>query len=227
MPETTAIAEISRLLNIAIDDLEMAARANRMNHFVAKLLGATANSLGHLAIAKRVDFLLGKLSAEDIFRGAITNIDWRKLDCNELDRLRAIQPEDEFAASHPMYDRDSPVPELQKCAQHSPHLHFCLQGEIHRALMVAKSELDYEEIANTLAALGKFDDAISMIDSSPVSPERRRNVRFVVLVEKCRRLVPGFAEEIARFNPRDYDLLHVALALAGRRPWEIYPYPDY
>ncbi|MGE3641368.1 MAG: hypothetical protein AB7G28_22650 [Pirellulales bacterium] len=227
MGEKIAGTEISRLLNIAIDDLEMAASAHRMNHFVAKLLGAIANSLGHQAIAKRVESLLGELTAEDFFRGAITNIDWRNLGSGELDRLRSIQPANEFDACHPAYDRDSPVPELQRYSQQSPHVRFCLQGEIDQALAAAKTELDYEEIADTLAALGRFDDAITTIDSSPISLERRREVRSIVLMEKCRRLVPGFAEEIARLNPRDYDLLHVVLALAGRRPWETYPYPDY
>jgi hypothetical protein len=227
MTEAIASAEIERLLISATSDLEMAARAERMNHFVAKFLGSIANLLGDQEIVKRVERLLGNLTAEDIFRGAITNIDWRNLDSKELDRLRAIESADSFGAKHPIYDRASPVPELQQFSQHSPHLLFCLQGQIDRALAAVKSDLDYEEIADTLAALGKFDDAICLIDSLPVSLARQRGVQFVVLVEKCRRLVPGFADEIARFNPLDFDRLHIVLALAARRPWPAYPYPDF
>jgi hypothetical protein len=106
-------------------------------------------------------------------------------------------------------------------------LQLCLRGDTAAAIAAAKNDLDYEEIADTLAALGRFDEAINLIDSLPVSHDRRDGVRVVVLIEKCRRLVPGFAGEIDRFNPVDFDRLHVILALAARRPWQIYPYPDY
>jgi hypothetical protein len=227
MSRDNAKAEIDRLMIAAIDDLEAAAAANRMNHFVAKLLGSVANLLGHRDVLKRVELLLAKLTAADLFRGGITNSDWHKLDSRELDRLRRVEPAETFGADHPIYDRAFPVPDLQKYSQDPTHLQLCLQGNTAGALAAVKSDLDYEEIADTLAALGRFDEAVNLIDSVPVSRDRRHGVRVVVLIEKCRRLVPGFADEVARFNPVDFNRLYVILALTARRPWPIYPYPDY
>lgn len=227
MIHNNAETEIDRLMLAAIDDLDAAATANKANHFVAKLLGAVANLLGYRDILKRVKAHLAELSAADLFEGAITNIDWHNLNADELERLRRIEPAAEFDASHPVYNRDAPVPDLERFAQRSLHLTLCLQGDVAGAIAVAKSDLDYEEIADTLAALGKFDEAIALIDSQPVSVERQRGVQCVVLVEKCRRLAPTFADEVARFDPKNFDRLHIVLALAQRRPWMGYPYPDY
>jgi hypothetical protein len=220
-------AEIDRLMIAAINDLEAAAAANRMNHYLAKLLGSIANLLGHQEILKPVESLLAKLTAADLFGAAITIIDWQNLDSRQLNRLRSVEPADTFGAAHPVYDRASPVPDLQKYSLDFPHMQLCLQGNTAAAVAVAQTDAAYEEIANTLAALGRFDEAVNLIDSLPVSRERRRGVSVVVLIEKCRRLVPGFAGEIDRFNPLDFDRLHVILALAARRPWQIYPYSDY
>ena len=86
-------AEIDRLMLAAIFDVEAATTANRMNYFVAKLLGSIANLLGHQEILKRTKSLLAhQLTAADLFRGAFTNIDWRTLtpessiDCEALNR---------------------------------------------------------------------------------------------------------------------------------------------
>jgi hypothetical protein len=222
-PETV----IDRLMLAAIDNLEATAATNRMNHLVAKQLGAVANLFGYPDIVKRVEVCLAKLSVADFFRGAITNIDWQNLGPDELDRLRRIEPAVKFSDDHPIYERNAPVPDLERFAQSSPHLKLCLQGDVTGALSTAKCELDFEEIADTLAALGRFDEAIALIDSQLVSNGRKLGVRFVVLLEKCRRLVPTYADEIAKCDPQDFGRLQIVLALAGRRPWVGYPYPDY
>ena len=219
--------EIDKLMRAAIDDLEVAAAAHTMNHFEAKLLGAVSDLLGYADILKRVETQLAKLSAADLFENAITNVDWHNLSADELDRLRSIEPAAKFAADHPVLDRNAPDPNFERFAQESPHLKLCLQGDIGGAIGVVKSDLDYEEIACTLAALGKFDEAVALIDSLPVPDYRRRGVRFVVLIEKCRRLFPTFPSEINSFAPKGFDRLHTVLALAQRRPWSIYPYPDW
>lgn len=227
MTQTSAEKEIDRLMLAAIDELEAAAAASKMNHFVAELLGAVANLLGYREIVRRVETLLAKLTIADFFKGAITNIDLHKLDADALERFRRITPAAKFDAEHPVYDRDAPVPDLERFSQGSPHLALCLKGDIAGALAAAQCELDYEEIADTLAALGRFDEAIALIDSQLVSDGRKHRVRIFVLFEKCRRLTPSFVDEIAKYGPKDFDRLYIVLALAQRRPWEGYPYPDY
>ena len=227
MLEDTARTESERLISAAIDELGTSARNKSMNHFVAKHLGAVANLLGHREIVTRVQQLLDNLSLGDFFVAAITNIDWRTLNADDLARLRSLEPADTYGEDHPIYDRNVPVPDLVRFAESSTHLKLCLQGGIADALKVAKTDLDYEEIADTLAALGRYDEAIALIDSAPVPEERRLGVRFVVLAEKCRRLVPTFKDDIAAFGPKGFDRLAVILALAARRPWVGYPYPDY
>ncbi len=79
-----------------------------------------------------------------------------------------------------------------------------------------------------IAAFGRYDEAIALIDSAPVPEERRLGVRFVVLAEKCRRLVPTFKDDIAAFGPKGFDRLAVILAFSGASALGVgYPYPDY
>jgi hypothetical protein len=60
-----------------------------------------------------------------------------------------------------------------------------------------------------------------------MSDNARASVRFVILLEKCRRGLPGFEDAIYEANLEGYSRLHVALALAGRLPWVGYPYSDW
>jgi hypothetical protein len=227
MDELLARSESERLISAAALDLEGQAAAKRMNHFVAKLLGAIANALDYREIADRVQSLLMALTAEDFFKASITNIDLHRLSANELDRLRQIEPLESFNRTHPVYVRNQAVPDVQRFASALDHLKPCLNGDVATAVAIANSELEFEDIADTLAALGKYEEAIALVDCHVASEDRRRSVRHVVLLEKCRRFAPDFLEEIGRSDLKDFDRLTVILALAGRRPWVGYPFSDY
>ena len=155
MDELLARSESERLISAAALDLEGQAAAKRMNHFVAKLLGAIANALDYREIADRVQSLLMALTAEDFFKASITNIDLHRLSANELDRLREIEPLESFNRTHPVYVRNQAVPDVQRFASALDHLKPCLNGDVATAVAIANSELEFEDIADTLAALGK------------------------------------------------------------------------
>src|SRR5689334_301804 len=104
MSEFLARAEIDKLLRAAILDLEDAAAANRMNYFVARHLGATANALGYPDIVGRVHTLLAMLTAESFLTAAITNIESSQLSTDELNRLRQIESATSFDNRHPVFD---------------------------------------------------------------------------------------------------------------------------
>jgi hypothetical protein len=175
MTHDVAKAEIDRLMSSAIEELEADATAGTMNLCLAKLLGAVAGLLGFRDILGRIEILISKLSPADFLKGVISNIDWHSPE--RLAQLCRIKPPDEFGADHPVCSRDVPVPDLHRVPRDCAHLELCLQGDVAGAIRAANSELDYEEIADTLAALGKFDEAIELIDSQPVSRERRQGVR--------------------------------------------------
>ena len=224
MLEPLAKSEIDGLIHEAIEELETDARSGRMNTLVAHHLGAIARLIEFDDVARRVELLLSSLSLADFLNGSITNIELGSVD---VDRLRRIEAPAEFAAKHPICDDQLLAKNLNRFAKDSPHLALCLVGDIAGAKSAAKQELDYEEIALTFAALGKYSEARTFIDAQPVISHRRDHVRFVILLEKCRRADPTHCDEIQRVNPRSWDRLAVILALAQRLPWSTYPYPDY
>jgi hypothetical protein len=219
-----AQSEIERLLHAAIADLESSAGVGKLNSLLARHVGKVAGLLDFGGVMHRASALLSTQTAADLFKGSLTNIDLSTID---ISKLRGIESPAEFSIQHPVWDDDALRAELTRCAESTPHLQLCLQGDPAGAVRAAKCDIDFEEIGNTLAVLGKLDDAITFIDSQPVQPMYRKAVRFIVLLEKCRRSDPAAVDEINRFDPKEWYRLPIILALANRRPWIGYPYSDY
>jgi hypothetical protein len=75
--------------------------------------------------------------------------------------------------------------------------------------------------------MGQFDRANDFIDAQKVDAGMKSQVRFVILLEKCRRELPGFIEAVRQARHKGYEQLHVILALTGRLPWTGYPLSDW
>jgi hypothetical protein len=222
MPSAKTRATIDHEIEIAVAELEPAISNRRANLFVVKMAGGVAALVGRHDLFTRLEVAISHLTDRDLLRGAITNIDVSTLDTPRRLRLPTLE---EMARNHPLCDDDFLIGQIK--AQDDPWIQLCLQGEMDAAVRVAESSLALDDIACTLAATNQFDRATAFIDAQSVTDNVKAHVRFVILLETCRRQLPGFAEAILQARRQDYERLHVVLALAGRLPWIGYPYPDW
>jgi hypothetical protein len=221
MPSAIAQAEVNRQMENAVVELEDASAQGRVNIFLARMAGGVASLVGRRDLTTRVGAILSGLTLADLLEGAITNIDPHSIDAT---RPIDLPSPEEMARQHPVCDDESLVERMQ--AEGDRHVQLCVQGDVNRATEVATSALALEDIGRTLAVLGRFDRAAAFIDAQAVNESARKQVRFVILLEKCRRALPGFAEEILQARLEGFGRLQVILALAGRLPWVGYPYSD-
>lgn len=225
MSTPDAKTEIDRLLTEAVADLKAAdaAAAGRLNVFQLQHAGGIAGLLGRPDLAARLGVLTSRFTLGDVLGGALTNIDLATVD---LARPCSAWSSDDAARHHPACD-DASV--LQRMASEpTDHVRLCLAGDVDGAARAARDRLSAEDVGATLAALGQFDRATAFVDAHPAADDRARaHVRFIVLLETCRRAPAGFGGAIRRAQPAGFDRLHVIAALAQRLPWPGYPYSDY
>jgi hypothetical protein len=88
-----------------------------------------------------------------------------------------------------------------------------------------------EEVGDTLAVLGEFDEALSIARDPALDKFRQRGVLFVLVIELFRR---GRVEEAGAILGElesqglgPWERIHLTLGFAGREPWGGYPYPDW
>jgi len=180
--------------------------------------------LGYNDLAKQFAEIALQMPDFDPFENAITNIDVHEID---VDKFRRVCTVEEVEQSSPLYSDADLMGDLHRLAETEIHLKLSLEGDIDGAARAASGELALEEIAATLAVQGQFERALEFIDSQPVSDFRRSSLRFLVLIEKCRKQTPGFASELQQTPLAVEGRRIIVLALAGRRPWGGYPFPEW
>jgi len=223
MPSAFALAEINHQLETVVAELEAVfAQQGHANFLLVRQAGGIAGLLGRPDLSARLGVIISGLAIENIFGGAVTNLDRSDIDATRLARIKSPP---EISREHPFCDDDFLIARMKSQTDH--HLQLCLQGDIQGALQAATSERALEEIGCTLAALGQFEHAASLIDAQPVEDRARMAVRFVTVLEKCRRGHADFRQPLQQARLDGFDRLCVALALAGRLPWIGYPYSDW
>jgi hypothetical protein len=222
MPDIHLEAEANRQLELAVEAIEVTATQGRVNIFWAQTIGGVAVLFARQDLAARVRATISGLTSGDLFCNAITNID-----PNTADRTRPIDlPTAEQAAlDHPLCTSETLIAQLR--AGGEGHVQLALIGDLDRAVQLASTPRELEDIGCALAILGRFDEAVSFIDAQSVDDERKAQIRSVVLFEKCRRNLPGVTEAIEQAGVQGEGRVTVALALTLRLPWLGYPFSDW
>jgi hypothetical protein len=86
------------------------------------------------------------------------------------------------------------------------------------------------EVASTAAVLGDFGTVDQLLRDEDLRSSESCAVRLVLAIEYARFQLYSEAERvIASLTPpvQGWKSVHLALGLAGRRPWAGYPYADY
>jgi hypothetical protein len=120
------------------------------------------------------------------------------------------------------------------------HVLLALQRNYPRAISIARSAREIEEIAETLAVLGEFDAARKCLPTLAVADEampmmsaeiRHRNTLIVFATELFRReqieRACAVVNETEQAGADLSDRIFLTAGLACRVPSPGYPYPDY
>jgi hypothetical protein len=226
--DTTAFRLANSQLETGIDQLERDAGGGRYNTLCIRALGSAAMLLGQQDIASRAIRLLHDAPEGAFWAGAITNIE---LPETVPDKMRTIDSPEGLERSFPPYREENIVARIQSDAREEEHFALCLEGRFQEARSRSGSGRRLEEVGETLAVLGEFDEALNISHDPALDDFRRRGVRFVLVIELFRR---GRVEEsgaiLAELESVGLGLrerVQLALGFAGREPWACYPYPDY
>lgn len=217
-----------RYLEASVEELEGKAKDNQYNIFEVRLLANAATVLQQTDIAHRALALLRKVPDGVFWAGMITNFELPK---NVPESLRTADSPQQLERQFPCYVEHDIADRTRMSAKTEDHLRLCLEGNVARAFAIAKTELQLEEVCETLAILGDFDAALNVARAPTFPDSRRRGVLVVIAIELFRR---GRIEEFEKIlaileKPRlgVSEYAYLALGLSGRVPWGGYPYPDY
>ncbi len=214
-----------RLLTHVAQLLEASQRCNGgFNCLAARYAGNAAVLLNFNELSARFLRLLVSVTPEQYWTGAITNLDRSRVP----EHGRTLSGLPELDHEHPFFTEDYPAMVISKFAEE--HLFLCLRRDYEQAFAHARSELAIEEVALTQAIIGDTEMAIAST-SRLKEKHRRDNVLFVVTIELFRRNKVTEAQTIRRQLPDgifdEWGASQMAIGIANRVPWQIYPYPDY
>ena len=215
-------------LEAGIAELDRAASEGRYNTMCIRHLGSAAVVLGEDAIAERAARLLRAAPDGAFWAGAITNI---QIPATAPDGMRTLDSTELFERRHPLYRADNLIEEIRKYGETERSIALCLERRFEEARAAAESGLRLEEVGETLAVLGEFDEARSIATDPALEGFRQEGVRFVITIELYRlgRVdeADSMLAESGRTGLSAWERVHLALAFGGRVPWCGYPYPDW
>ncbi len=213
------------LLTSVVDSLETTQReSGGFNHLAARYAGNTSLILGFEDLADRFLRLLSGLTAEQYWSGMMTNVPRTNKVPNGA---RQLDDQTRINEDHPVF----PVCYVPSIISESEeHLYACLTRDYDFAFLKATDELKMTEVMLTQAILG--DTELAIESTKRLSEQHRKeNVYLVVAIERFRCGDLDGAYEV--YDSLNDDLLDIwgasqmALGIANRIPWMIYPYPDY
>lgn len=213
--------EANRQLQLVVEYLESLAHQGSVNLFSARDAAAAAQLLERPDLVRRVEATVAGLTTKDLYRNAITNVDPSTITPRAIDLPTFAEAD----RSHPLCTPAELLTKLRKIEQ--PSLQLCLRDDISGATAAATCDRELEDIGSTLAAMGRFEDAAAFIAAQAVEDFRRDAVHSVILLEKCRRQLPGIVEILKQSQSGNHGSLSVSLALIGRLPWICYPLADW
>lgn len=219
-------AAVREQLECAVSWLERAAAAGTPHVTPLEQAVDVATLLHAPDLAVRAWAVLARAPPEAWRAGVITNIPFDPATA----RPRPLERPREAL------DRDYPVRvqsdlEADLRARHKPgdmHIGLCANGHVEEAISVTREDVEREEVCSTLAVLGRIDEALALAGRLGLEPFRRRGVELVACIELVRVGRRREADaRLATLSLDPHDHLHLALGFANRRPWGIYPFPDW
>jgi len=215
-------------LESALHELESDARKGRYNIFCIRDLGNVAQAVGQNSLAKRAGLLLRDAPDEAFWAGAITNF---PIPAMAPERLRSLATAEELTKLYPPFREEQTIQYIRSLAANERHIEICLEGRFHEARQIAGSGLKLEEVGSSLAVIGEFEAVRGIASDPALEPFRRRGVQLVLVIELFRRGLSDDAmlilAELERAGVGPWDRIHLATGIAGRLPWDGYPFPDW
>jgi hypothetical protein len=218
------------LLADTINALDASATAGRFNTVMMRVAGEASIVLRFHDLAGRVGRILALMPDEAFFIGAVTNF---TPDSEAINRCRRLRDLDVIEREFPPFRRS----DVEEMANVQEETRLAWQRRYDEALAIAREHPRkppetsmVAEIASTAAVLGDFATVDQLLMNEDLRPSESHTVRLVLAIEYARcQLYSGAERVIASLTPplQGWTSIHLALGLAGRRPWAGYPYADY
>jgi hypothetical protein len=218
------------LLVSTIDVLDASAAAGRFNTAMIRAAGEACVVLRFYELAERVGRILALVPKEAFFAGALANF---TPDSEAIQRCRRLRDLDVVACEFPPFRRS----DVEEMARLQEETRLAWQRRYDEALALARERPRkppetsmVAEIASTAAVLGDFGTVDQLLRNEDLRSSESYAVRVVLAIEYARWQLHSEAERvIANLTPpvQGWKSIHLALGLAGRRPWAGYPYADY
>jgi len=193
------------------------------NQFVVRYAGNACKLFGFTNEARRFEALLGTLTPQSYWAGAITNIDTSKMPPGATELSAIAKIEEEIPMFSPNY-ADLTLRYL------GGSLALCADRCYETAFEHADNELAVHEVILAQALMGDYELAAESI-ARLADQHRRRDVVSVIATELYRHGRTSEAEHYCgQLSPAyltDYGGAHMAVGAANRVPWQIYPFPNY
>lgn len=211
-----------RLLTRAVAQVESFAETGKPFGVIdAKNAYDAVRLLGFDDLSVRLHDVLRDLTFADEWHGAYTNI---KVSPERLAEKLAFKSMEEVEAYFPPFTAEYVAYVLNR---YGKHLYACNTFDFDQALLHAPEELDKVEVAHAAVMLGEFDLGSRIIGKFP---GRRFDFNVVLCIELCRwgRHIEAGLLIAKLMEKEDVGIANqLALGIAGRVAWQVYPFPDY
>lgn len=171
-------------------------------------------------IVETLEPLHAKASLQDPLKHAISNIErYKEKLARPQNKIRSTEDLDH---EYPIWTEDY-LPKIIRQLDEK-HLNACLIGKGERAVDLATRDIDRSDVANAMLVLGHIDEAIALF------PNRPDPFDLVLAIELFRRQRREDAlSQIDALVDIEYPGMatQLALGIAGRIPWQIYPFSDW
>jgi hypothetical protein len=215
-------------LYASLRELEKEAEEGRYHTSCLRYFGGVCALLKQRDLVERALSLLHGAPDSAFLAEIVTNAELPK---SVPERLRAIDDLATLEEQHPPFVEQRIKDRISSYAKAEEHFALCIQGKIQEARSTAPEGIRLEEIGLTLAFLGQFDEAFSIVRYDHLEAFRQRCVRLVLAVEFFRRGYTSECEELLNeleaSGSDAWEHISLALAFSGREPWADYPYPDW
>lgn len=179
-----------------------------------------ATLLGFTEQSKKLEKLLSGKTVGDKLKHTITNIIVPK---EKLDQsLGTSEKIDKLSDRYPIFDGDYISNEITQ--NDRPSFLECLNGNFDRAISMASDEWEISCIAGIMLVMGEFESAIELF---PNKPDPFELVLAIELFRRDRIVEAQPVLEKILLNNDWWAHSDLALGIAGRVPWQVYPFNDY
>jgi len=201
----------------------------RFDTTLIRAMGEACSVLGFSDLRERAAAMLVAAPRNAFFAGAIMNF---VPDSEAIARLRQLRSCKVLEQEFPIFRLGDvePIAAVEKTTR------LAWQGEYDAAFKLsliqprpAPLTSATTEIALTASVCGSFHIAEGVLKDPTLRGGEAHLIRLVLVIEYSRANMSSDANRAEKMLPaiQGWEAIHLALGLAGLRPWATYPYPDY